>query len=232
MHSIQETAAHFKGQFITAPEVIAERLHQIKAFVFDWDGVFNAGWKNNAGESPFNEVDSMGTNLLRFNHHLRNQLQAITAIITGENNQAAIGFAQREHFHALYCGAKNKSAAMQHLHQAFGILEAEIAFFFDDVLDFSVAKECGLRIMIGRDCNPLLIQYALREGMVDYLTASDGAHHAVREVMELLAGLSGCYDEMLEERAVFSNRYQEYFSERNAIITQLFSFRDGKIVPR
>lgn len=231
MYSIQEIAAHFKGSFVASPEAIAERLHRIKAFVFDWDGVFNGGWKNAHGESPFNEVDSMGTNLLRFNHHLRNNAQPVTAIITGENNEAAIKFAKREHFDAVYCGVKYKAAAIRHLHERFGILEGEVAFFFDDVLDFSIAKDCGLRIMVGRDCNPLMTEYALREGYVDYVTAADGAHYALRESIEMLTGLSGCYADTLGERAAFSERYQEYFVERNGIRPQFFSFRQNAIVP-
>lgn len=229
MDSIQEIAGHFKGSFVSSPEVIAEKLHRIKAFVFDWDGVFNGGWKNAQGESPYNEVDSMGTNLLRFNHHLRNAVQPVTAIITGENNQAAISFARREHFHAVYCGVKYKAVAVQHLHEAFGILEGEVAFFFDDVLDFSIAKDCGLRIMVGRDCNPLMTQHALRQGYVDYLTAADGAHYALREAVDLLTGLSGSYEDTIEERAAFSERYQEYFFERNSIQPEFFSFRQSRI---
>lgn len=229
MHSIQEIAAQFTGRFITSPEAIADKLHHIKAVVFDWDGVFNGGWKNAQGESPFNEVDSMGTNLLRFNHHLRNKKQPISAVITGENNNAAIMFAKREHFHAVYCGIKYKAQALDHLNQAYGAMDGEVAFFFDDVLDFSVAERCGLRIMVNRSCNPLLIQYAIEEGFVDYLTAADGAHYALRESIELLSGLSGVYDDTIRERARFTPRYQEYINQRNQIEPQFFTVRDAKI---
>ena len=57
--------------FEGASGISPDRLDKIKAFVFDWDGVFNNGAKDSEGASPFNEVDAMGTNLLRFNHHLR-----------------------------------------------------------------------------------------------------------------------------------------------------------------
>jgi 3-deoxy-D-manno-octulosonate 8-phosphate phosphatase (KDO 8-P phosphatase) len=229
MFSIPEIAARFKGSFIASPETIAERLHQVKAFVFDWDGVFNGGWKDAEGTSPFNEVDAMGTNLLRFNHHLRNQAQPITAIITGENNKAAISFARREHFHAVYCGVKYKAEAIRHLHDAFGISEGEVAFVFDDVLDFSVAKDCGLRIMVHRDCNPLLIGYARDHNYIDYLTAADGAHYALRETVELLTGLSGSYEETIRERADFTPRYREYLHDRNQTVPQFYTYKEGMI---
>src|SRR6478672_11836525 len=144
----RHAASHFKGGFFVTPEILAERLHRIKAFVFDWDGVFNGGEKDAEGSSPFNEVDAMGTNLLRFNHHLRNNSQAVTAIITGENNKAAMAFARREHFNAVYCGIKYKAQALEHLNKTYGIMDGEVAFVFDDVLDFSVAASSGLRIMV------------------------------------------------------------------------------------
>ena len=40
--------------------MLARQLHGIRALVFDWDGVFNDGWKDAQGGSPFSEVDSMG----------------------------------------------------------------------------------------------------------------------------------------------------------------------------
>ena len=225
----REAASHFKGKFFVSPEVLAERLHQIKAFVFDWDGVFNGGQKDAEGSSPFNEVDAMGTNLLRFNHHLRNNSQAVTAIITGEQNKAALAFARREHFNAVYCGIKYKAQALEHLNKAYGIMDGEVAFVFDDVLDFSVAASAGLRIMVNRDCNPLLIGWAQQQGYIDYLTAADGAHYALRETVELLTGISGHYEETISERARFTERYQQYLRERNQTEPRFFTVKDSVI---
>ena len=225
-----QVAAQFKGRFFLAPEDLAARLHRVKAFVFDWDGVFNGGEKDEHGSSPFNEVDAMGTNLLRFNHHLRNSTQAVAAIITGENNKAAIAFAKREHFNAVYCGIKHKATALDHLCKAHDILDGEVAFVFDDVLDFSIAERCGLRIMVSRDCNPLMIQWAQDKGCIDYLTAADGAHYAIRETVELLTGISGRYEETISERVRFTERYQQYLRERNEATTQLFTVKDTEII--
>ena len=54
------------GEFITPPFVLMEKLKNIKAIVFDWDGVFNEGVKGGGNHSGFSEIDSMGTNMLRF----------------------------------------------------------------------------------------------------------------------------------------------------------------------
>lgn len=227
---IEQVSGQFKGRFITDPHMLASRLAGIRAFVFDWDGVFNAGWKDADNTSPFNEVDAMGTNLLRFNFHLRTGHPPVTAVISGEHNKAAISLARREHFNAVYSGIKYKAVALDHLASAYGIRDEEVAFFFDDVLDFSIAARCGIRIMVKRDCNPLLIDWAERQGYIDYLTAADGAHHAVREAVELLTGLSGRYDDTMSERARFTDRYQEYLQQRNQATPQFYTVKDAQII--
>lgn len=229
MNSPSEATKFFHGQFIISPEEMADRLGKIKAFVFDWDGVFNNGAKDAAGASPFNEVDAMGTNLLRFNHHLRQNTQAITAIISGERNPAAMAFAKREHLHAVYMGIKYKAQALDHLRDRFGLMDAEVAFVFDDVLDFSMAARCGLRIMVRRAANPLLIDWAIRHNYVDYLTAADSSNFAVRETVELLTGLSGSYDDTIRERANFTDRYKEYLVDRNLAEPQFYTSKDSVI---
>jgi 3-deoxy-D-manno-octulosonate 8-phosphate phosphatase (KDO 8-P phosphatase) len=129
----------------------------------------------------------------------------------------------------VYCGIKYKAQALDHLNEAYGILDGEVAFFFDDVLDLSIAERCGLRIMVNRDCNPLMTQYALTGNLVDYLTAADGAHYALREGIEMLTGVSGVYDDTIRERARFTPRYQEYINERQQIEPQFFTVKDAKI---
>src|SRR4051812_30130410 len=96
----EEIKQYFRGRFVTDFAVIEQRLQYIKAFIFDWDGVFNNGHKNADGNSSFSETDSMGMNLLRFNHYIRKKDQPITAVITGESNKTAFFFTKREHFHS------------------------------------------------------------------------------------------------------------------------------------
>ncbi len=230
MFSTESVALAFKGTFHTPPAEIAARLQKVKAFVFDWDGVFNGGTKDAEGASPFNEIDAMGTNLLRFNHYLRNGRPPVTAVISGERNGAALRFAEREHLHAVYCGIKYKAVALDHLCRAYGIADEEVAFFFDDVLDFSVSARCGLRVMMGRDCNPLMIQWAAAQGYIDYCTAADGAHYGLREGMELLKGLSGRYEDTISERAGFTETYQDYLAARNIARPQYFTVKDSTII--
>ena len=72
MSSQKSIFENLGAEFLLPQYKIAEKLQNIKAFVFDWDGVFNKGEKNATISSSFNEVDSMGTNLLRFSYFLKN----------------------------------------------------------------------------------------------------------------------------------------------------------------
>src|ERR1043165_362016 len=109
---MKKTENLFKGKFLTDSKVFLQKLKKIKAFLYDWDGVFNNGHKTESGSSSFSEIDSMGTNLLRFSHFLKEDELPLTAIMTGEYNKATVAFSKREHFHALYTGIKNKKDAL------------------------------------------------------------------------------------------------------------------------
>jgi 3-deoxy-D-manno-octulosonate 8-phosphate phosphatase (KDO 8-P phosphatase) len=206
----------FTGEFITDKHQISQKLSTIKAFVFDWDGVFNMGHKDADGCSTFSEVDSMGTNLLRLNYYLRNQTCPKVAIITGENNKTAFGFAKREHFDAVYYNAKNKRLAMDHFCRSFRIQPHEIAFVFDDVLDLNVAAIAGLRCMINREATPMFKKYVIQNQLVDYITKYTGGEYGVREVSDLLMALSGSYNETVTHRMNYSEIYADYLKLRNA----------------
>jgi 3-deoxy-D-manno-octulosonate 8-phosphate phosphatase (KDO 8-P phosphatase) len=146
----------------------------------------------------------------------------LIGIITGENNRAALKLAQREHFESVYLKFKNKTEALNHLSAQAGIRPAEVVFVFDDVLDLSVATKAQIRFMVRRTASPLLMQYVRTNRLADYITAHSGENHAVREVCELLLGLSGMYDTVVSKRAAFDAQYTRYLEARNQIPTQLF----------
>ncbi len=219
----------FSGTFVTEAAVIGQRLEGINAYIFDWDGVFNNGSKGADGSSPFNEVDSMGINMLRYNHYIRKGSNPIAGIITGEKNPVAFTFARREHFHAVYHGIKNKKDALLHLCAAHDIQPSEVAYFFDDITDLQVASMCGVRIMVGRNSNPMLQMLAKERHMADYITANNGGNNAIREATELLKALSGKYEETIMQRAEFSEHYRDYLNSRNIPSPAFYSFIDSKI---
>lgn len=87
MDNIGQLYTSLGAEFVISQEQLHAKLKGIKAFVFDWDGVFNNGDKPARGSSHFSEVDSMGTNLLRFSHYLHHGELPLTAIISGEKKR-------------------------------------------------------------------------------------------------------------------------------------------------
>lgn len=217
------------GQFLVSSDQFHSKLRSIKAFVFDWDGVFTDGSKDHELQSSFNEADSMGTNLLRFCFFLKHGNIPFTSIISGENNKAAFTFVNRECFHGNYFKVSNKIDAADHLCKANNISINEIAFVFDDVLDLSIAQKCGLRIFIPRKANPLFNEYVIKNKLADYITASESGQYAVREACELLMGAYGLYDEVIKQRTQFSDKYTQYLALRKATAPKHFTSTEGKI---
>ncbi|MGD1841935.1 MAG: phosphatase [Thermonemataceae bacterium] len=233
--SLERTIQLFEaigGVFTTPPHTIVENLKKVKAFLFDWDGVFNTGYKGLTVGSPYAEADAMGTNLLRFTYWLQYGTLPFAAIITGQNNQAAFELAKREHFQAVYYGIKHKVEALQHLQANYQITPSQVAFSFDDVLDLSAADVVGLRFLIRRQASPLFMQYVKDKHLCDYITGSEGGAYGVREVCELLTGLQGMYEEVVTQRVAYQAAYQNYLSQRDQPTTHFYTYQNGTIVAK
>jgi len=218
------------GVYIDEENAFPNKVAHTKALVFDWDGVFNGGHKGEGMHSSFSEPDSMGLNLVRFGYWLKTGQLPYAAIMTGANNPTARAFAKRESLHAVYSKHIHKSDAIEHFTEKFGVKANEIAFVYDDVLDLSAARLCGLRFAVKRDASPLFQQYIQKNKLADYITGCGGHEYAVREVCELLLGAMGLYDKVVDERSHFSDLYQNYLATRNAVSPEFFVRQDGKTV--
>jgi 3-deoxy-D-manno-octulosonate 8-phosphate phosphatase (KDO 8-P phosphatase) len=201
---------------IGSEKELLRRLTRTKAVLFDWDGVFNDGFKDAEGGSPFSEVGSMGVNLLRFALWLRNGSLPKAAVITGQHNPFAERFAQRERLHGVYMGFTNKPEAFDAFLAKHGLQADEVAFFFDDVLDLPVAARCGLRVMIGTPVTAWLVEQAIARGEADLVTANSGGNNGLREATDAVIALLGNGADVLAHRTAYSETYQRYLSERQA----------------
>lgn len=201
-----------------APEVLQSRARGIKAVLFDWDGVFNDGWKDLDGGSPFSEVGSMGVNMLRFALWLRNKANPPAAVLTGQVNPIAGKFVQRERFQAMYMGYINKPDAFADFLRVNALQPREVAFFFDDAIDLAVARQCGLRILIGRRGGERFTDHVVQRGDADLVTACSGGENGLREACEAVIGLLGNFAEVFDHRAAYSETYQHYLRERNTTV--------------
>ncbi len=222
--------AKLGGAFLTSPGVLHSRLKSIRGIVSDWDGVFNAGSKGEGATSTFGEPDSMGVNLLRYALYREHNRLPVAALITGQDNPSARAFAEREHFHAIYHGARAKTSAIEALCATHKLSSEQLICLFDDVNDLGMAFGCGIRVLVRRDASPLLHDYVARQGLCDYITAHPAERHAVREVCELLLGLLGAFDAVVASRVAMDPTYLGYFAARQSVPTQIIDC--GAYVPR
>ena len=222
--------AKLGGVFMTPVMVLRERLRGIRGLVSDWDGVFNAGSKGEGASSTFGEPDSMGVNLLRYALYREHNRLPVAALITGEDNPSARAFAEREHFHAIYHGARAKTARSRRSARRTQLSSEQLICLFDDVNDLGMAFGCGIRVLVRRDASPLLHDYVARQGLCDYITAHPAERHAVREVCELLLGLLGSFDAVVASRVAMDPVYLGYFAARQSVKTQIID--RGAHVPR
>jgi len=213
------------GTFVTPIGTLAERVRTVRGLVSDWDGVFNQGAKGDGAESTYSEPDSMGTNLLRYALWRQQGQLPIAALITGAENPSARMFAVREHFHAVYYGSRNKTAAIEALCRTHSVSSDRLVCIFDDVNDLGMAFACGIRVFVQRSASPLLREYVVRQGLCDYVTAHSSERHAVREVCELLLGLLGAFDAVVASRVAWDASYAAYFAARQAVATELVDQR-------
>jgi 3-deoxy-D-manno-octulosonate 8-phosphate phosphatase (KDO 8-P phosphatase) len=214
------------GRFITPVEQLSARLDECRAIVFDWDGVFNDGRKGQTTSSGFSEADSMGTNMLRYGLCRRSGALPYSAIISGEDNESAIAFAQREHMTAVYTGIRKKQDVIAHLCEESGLQPQQIACVFDDINDLPMAKMCGLRFMVRRDASPLFADFAESRQICDYITGAGGDSYAVREICELMLGIMDFYSEAVESRTAFDADYEYYFQARQSVTTSCYTGSD------
>lgn len=201
---------------------LSDRLIRIRAVLFDWDGVFNDGWKDLDGGSPFSEVGSMGVNMLRFGLWLQNKERLpYSAVITGQHNPHAEKFAQREKLHGLYMGFIDKREAFDAFLNKNGLKDEEVAFFFDDAIDLAVADRCGLRILMRGQSSEFFVKHAVQRGAVDLITALSGGQNGLREATDALLTLMGRYGESIDARAAYSEVYQRYLEKRQAVVPEI-----------
>lgn len=215
------------GAFQIPFESFSSKLKNIRAFIFDWDGVFNDGTKDHQGSSNFNEVDAMGTNLLRFSRWKAQGKLPIVAVMSGERNTLSFQLTTREHFHQGYFRVKDKMQAFRHFAALHKLDPKEIAFVFDDVLDLALAESAGLRIMVQHGGSPLFKKYVLEQKLADYVTSL--SPFAVREACELMIGTTGNYPETISSRAHFNDNYRTYLAARQAVETEYFTLQDEEM---
>lgn len=186
--------------------------------ILDWDGVFTDGRKTATGDSSFSEIDLMGINLLRFGFYLQTGRMLRIAIVTGERNPTAEHVALREHIDHFIYYCRNKRDSIPILSEAWASKSSRWMFVFDDVLDFGLAKEVGLRAMVVRPQTAGSKKFAVDRKLVDVeLPETCGIRHYCEKILAQV----GLFEHVLNHRIDWSTEYQLYWKQRNYISTEI-----------
>lgn len=227
IQEISKAYTEMGATFIIDPEILQKKLLDIKAFVFDWDGVFNTGHKGIGNPSPFSEPDASGITLMRYAYErLHGSFPAI-AIITGEGNENALDLADREFYNAVYLKSSNKAEAVADLAKKLNIHVHQIACFYDDYNDMPMARVCGLQFMINKSSNLLYKSFMANSGWCSYITANVQPNNPIREVTELVMGLLGQYKVCGNSRAHFDDDFKNFLQKRKLIKPEVWLQKDG-----
>ena len=206
------------------------RLNAVSAFLFDWDGVFNAGEKVGNLGSPFYEADSMGINLLRFSYWKLKGQVPVVALLSGEKSETSLNWAKRESLHACYYKCSNKLTAFQHFLAKNDLNADQVAYFFDDVLDLGVAQAGGLRIFFPRKNNPIFNHFVVENKLADYICSTHGGNFALREATEFLIYANGNFEAVIQERMHHTSSYKSYLVERNSNKPKYYTLVDQHVM--
>jgi Low specificity phosphatase (HAD superfamily) len=216
------------NSFISKEE-IQIRLSKIRCILLDWDGVFNNGYKHTEG-SGFSETDSMGLNLFRYFLFRKNHANPFCAIISGEKNDTAFYYANREHLHACYFKIKDKSIALNDFKKRWNLNNDEIVYFFDDVLDLPVARCVGLRAYIHHPSRAHFLDFLKNENLCDVYSDLGGDNAALREIFENLMVLGNDFSSIMLSREIYDGRYAEYIKQRNSVHTEFYYLHNSEII--
>jgi 3-deoxy-D-manno-octulosonate 8-phosphate phosphatase (KDO 8-P phosphatase) len=221
--------AIFGGRFLTPPDSIKLNLKKTTHLIFDWDGVFNDARKSATNGSGFSEPDSMGLNMLRFAFWLETGNILPIGIITGEPNESAEMLAKREHFNNVYFGVKDKAAPFKEFCAEHGVNAANTIMFYDDIIDLSVVKLSGLRVMINRPGHSAFEEYIVKNHLADYITHNHGGQYALREAFEVFLVIMGSFEKVIDERVMFTDKYQSYLKARDEVKTSIVKWKADKV---
>lgn len=153
---------------------VADKLKEIKTFIFDVDGVLTSG-----NVLVTEEGDMLRTVNIKDGYALQHAVKQgyNIAIISGGNSKGIYhrfaGLGIRE----IYLGQKNKVEAFHKVLSDFGVQPQHVAYIGDDMPDYPVLKLAGLA------CCPADAAHDIKE-ICNYISPIHGGLGVARELLE------------------------------------------------
>ena len=169
---------------------LQDSLSKIKLLICDIDGVLTDGSfiKSTSGDElrSFNALDGVGFVTLRLLN-----LNIKTAWITGRESLTTTQRAELQ-IDDVYNGVIRKIDAYDELKKKYGVLDNEVCFIGDDIIDIPILEKVGFAVTV-----PNAPKYI--SNYSHYTTLLEGGKGAVREVIDLLIESRGDFTEQLDK---------------------------------
>jgi 3-deoxy-D-manno-octulosonate 8-phosphate phosphatase (KDO 8-P phosphatase) len=169
-------------------QAILDKAAKIKLVIFDVDGVLTDGGLI-LGESGneykiFHVRDGQGLVMLR-------DSGCQIAVITARESKIVAERMVALGIEYVYQGQNEKGWALDDLLEKLGILDEEVAYVGDDLIDLPVMTRVGFSIAVA-DAHPMVIE------MADWKTNKPGGRGAAREVCELIMQAHGTLEVQIQ----------------------------------
>ena len=160
-----------------------EKLHDIKAFVFDFDGVMTDGSIWTYGD---NEAVRCGNVKDGYAIQYAVKKGYIIALISGatslsiNNRMEALGVKQ------IYTGCANKMETYRKFLETNNLQEHQVICMGDDIPDYEIMSHCGVAVC------PADAAIEIKE-ISDYISLYPGGRGCVRDIIEQVLRLQGMW---------------------------------------
>ncbi len=167
---------------------IMEKAACIRLVIFDVDGVLTDGslYIGDDGQEykAFSSLDGHGMKMLQ-------ETGVQIGIITGRSSEVVRLRMQSLGIGHVYQGRHDKLPAYEELKHKLGLLDEQVAYVGDDVMDLPVMTRVGLAIAV-QDAHSFTRQHA------HWITPAAGGRGAAREVCEFIMGAQGKLQRVFE----------------------------------
>ena len=169
-------------------QAILDKAAKIKLVIFDVDGVLTDGGlilgENGNEYKIFHVRDGQGLVMLR-------DSGCQIAVITARESKIVAERMAALDIKYVYQGQNEKGRALDDLLEKLGILDEEVAYVGDDLIDLPAMTRVGFSIAVA-DAHPMVVKIA------DWRTNKPGGRGAAREVCELIMQAHGTLETQIQ----------------------------------